>query len=453
MSHQQSANSNLSSEAHRAKGDPQTGGPISAIVANRLCIGCGACAPACPQKAITLFDFLNEGIRPVVDAAADCAGCQACLDVCPGNAVDFRLGVTNEGPYGKDAIAHWGPMLEIWEGHASDPAIRFKSSSGGALTALALYCIERGGMHGVLHTGQDPDRPARNRTRLSRTREQVIAASGSRYAPASVCDGLGLIENAPAPCAFIGKPSEIAALRKSQARNPQLDAKIGIAMTFFCAETPPTAATLSLMAKLGAPDEAQLANLTYRGDGWPGHFAPTCKGETEPRGKQTYQESWAYLQSFRPWSTHIWPDGGGELADISCGDPWYEQPDGKNPGSSLVVVRTERGRALLKAAIEAGYLTLTPAELWKLDKSQDNLLKKKGATWGRIQSMKLAGMKTPDFQNTSLFACWRRLPLSEKLGSTLGTLKRIKKKGLKKPFSPSTQGCSPVPVPIALQRT
>ena len=37
----------------------------------------------------------------------------------------------------------WGPVLEVWEGYATDPEIRYKGSSGGAATALALYCLEK----------------------------------------------------------------------------------------------------------------------------------------------------------------------------------------------------------------------------------------------------------------------------------------------------------------------
>ncbi len=407
---------------------------ISDIVASRLCIGCGACLPACPTDNIDLIDIAREGIRPVIRSEDACDDCTLCLSVCPSVETDFRFGVQDTGPFGKKATQKWGPILEIWEGHATDPDIRFKSSSGGALTALALYCIEREDMHGVLHTGQDEEDPSRNRTRLSLNQEAVIAACGSRYSPASICNGLKLVENAPKPCAIIGKPSEIAALRKSEAVNPHLAKNVGVAMTFFCAETPPTEATQSLMRKLGVGPKDRLADLKYRGNGWPGHFAPRCEGESEPRGQQTYQESWAYLQSFRPWATHIWPDGGGELADISCGDPWYQQPDGRNPGSSLVVVRSERGREIVKGAMQAGYLQLSEAELWKLDRSQDNLLKKKGATWGRLAAMRLAGMNTPSFLNANLLHCWLGLSISEKLGSTLGTLRRIFKRGLRKPF-------------------
>jgi coenzyme F420 hydrogenase subunit beta len=168
-----------------------------------------------------------------------------------------------------------------------------------------------------------------------------------------------------------------------------------------------------------------VADLRYRGYGWPGHFAPTRKGETEPCGRIPYRDSWKFLQAHRPWAVHLWPDGTGELADISCGDPWYEKPDGENPGFSLIAVRTEKGREIVAGAIKAGYLHLTPAEPWKLVKSQQYLANKKAATWGRLLAMRLFALPVPSFPGAKLFACWRSLPFKEKLKSTLGTARRI----------------------------
>jgi coenzyme F420 hydrogenase subunit beta len=397
---------------------------LSDVVESRLCIGCGACAYLCPDT-VELRDFPTEGIRPVVtgshvranEALAVCPVVQTDFSAVTGGLIATRLG---------DAVFRedWGQVLEVWEGHATDPDIRIKGSSGGALTALAAFCLEQGAMHGVLHTGRHPDDPIRNQTRLSRTRAELMAAAGSRYSPASVCDGLSLVEQAPAPCAVIGKPGEIAALANARKLRPQLDAKVGVTMSFFCAETPPTGGTLALLKKMGVARES-VADLRYRGQGWPGHFAPTRRGDSEPCAKMTYAESWAFLQKFRPWSVHLWPDGSGELADISCGDPWYEQPDGKNPGFSLVVVRTERGRDIVRRAREAGYLTLTRAEPWKLDRSQSGLARKKAAVWGRVAALRLFGLPVPRFIGANLWPCWLRLPLKEKLKSTVGTARRI----------------------------
>ena len=70
----------------------------------------------------------------------------------------------------------------------------------------------------------------------------------------------------------------------------------------------------------------QVQGLRYRGNGWPGHFAVTLNGQSAPAGQMTYKESWGfYCERYRPYSTRLCPDGTGEDADISCGDPWYRE--------------------------------------------------------------------------------------------------------------------------------
>ena len=66
-----------------------------------------------------------------------------------------------------ELAAGWGPVYEVWEGYANDEEIRFAGSSGGAATALALYCLEQQGVAGVLHTGARKDRPFLNETVFS----------------------------------------------------------------------------------------------------------------------------------------------------------------------------------------------------------------------------------------------------------------------------------------------
>ena len=400
------------------------------VVETGLCLGCGACAYICQGANIRLVDFVDEGVRPVLDTD-QCARCSECLEVCPAFENDHRE-INRRPGILPEMTEYCGPVMEMWEGHATDSEIRFAGSSGGLITALALYCLERERMHGVLHIGVDERDATRNRTKLSRTRADLLGNTGSRYAPASACDSLGQIESAPGKCVFVGQPSEVTALRKAERLRPALREKVGLAISFFCAGSPSRKGTLALLQKMEI-DPAQVEDLRYRGLGWPGMFAVRLKGESKPTAQMTYKESWGFVQAFRPFSTHLCPDGTGEDADISCGDPWYREIPPDEPGLSLVVVRTEAGRRIVREALKADYVTLTPAETWKLLDSQRNLMAKRGAIGGRVATLKMLGLPAPRLRGFSLFKNWRRLSFAEKMRSTLGTVRRIITRGYHRP--------------------
>ena len=396
----------------------------------RMCIGCGACVYACTEKKIELVDILNEGLRPI-RSAGDCGSCTDCVTVCPGVGASHPSRNT-DGPLLPSLKEGWGPVLEVWEGNASDADLRFKGSSGGLASALALYCIEREGMHGLLHAGHDTDVGYRNKTVFSRSRADILAATGSRYAPASPCDNLEAIEKAPAPCVFIGKPCDVEGVRNAEAMRPQLSERLGIAIGIFCAGTPSTQGTLDLLTKHGI-DPSAVEEVRYRGRGWPGKFSVRMKGSDVWKDLATYADAWGFLEAYRPFRCHLCPDSTSEFADIACGDPWYRPIEENEEGLSLVLVRTEIGRRIVRGAREFGYVSLQPVRPDVVDASQEELRQKRGAIWGRLVTMKAMGVPAPKFDGFSLFRNWRRLSVEDKVRSFAGTVRRVVKRRYHRP--------------------
>jgi len=389
----------------------------------RLCAGCGACAYICPQHEVQLVDIINDGIRPVVKNDSGCPSCLECLSVCPGISI-FHNADGHEQKFLPEFHKHWGPVLEVWEGHAVDPEIRLKGSSGGLATALSIFCIEKKKSFGVLHIGATAGIPWKNSTYLSRNRHELISRSGSRYSPASPCDGLEMIESSLKPCAFVGKPCDIVGLRKAQALRPGLDNNIELAIGFFCAGTPSTLASLDFFDSLKIARKV-IHNFRYRGKGWPGMATIKLKEPSTESIKVSYHESWGFLQKYRPFRCYLCPDLTAEFSDISVGDPWYREISEDEPGQSLILIRTERGRQIFHEAVADGLIAAWPSDSSKLLASQKRLLTKRQSLWGRLLALKILRIPTPQFKGFQLSINWLGLlPTIEKFKSISGTVKR-----------------------------
>jgi len=430
---------------------------VQEVVAWRLCLGCGACIPACPNGALTLVDIEHDGLRPRVNAS-QCAHCGNCIQICPGIGIDkTRLNYREPSVESSDPrfsasnsllslSAAWGTVLEIWEGYATDPEIRFQGSSGGVVTALSLFCLERQRMQGVLHVGPDAAHPLTNVAVVSSNRDELLRRTGSRYAPAAPSLGLTLLDRTGQPYVFVGKPCDVVAVRKWQAfqtteygeRMPshtmlRLSSGLGVLISIFCAGTPSTQGTQRILDKLSVrPDE--VVTLRYRGRGWPGRTVVVTNANGPTEQSMTYEDSWGtILSKHTQFRCRLCPDSTGELADISCGDPWYRNVEPDDPGRSLVLVRTETGRRILHEAMEAGYVRLERAGIDTLPQSQRSLLERRRQLWGRLLALRTFHIPVPRYRGFSLFSNWRSLPISGKVRSVLGTVHRIHKRKWHRP--------------------
>lgn len=404
------------------------------VVESRLCTGCGACAAMAPES-LEMVDTEREGRRPVLrdGATADDLPPET-MAVCPGVELTRERSAASEG-YDPDLIDTWGPILDIWEGYAANEEVRLRGSSGGIATALALYCMERDSMAGTLHIRARKDAPVFNETVLSKTRDDMLASTGSRYAPASPCEGLDLIEQQDDPCVFIGKPCDVAAVQKARKLRPALDVKIGLTIGFFCAGTPTTNGTHELLKRMGIDDPSSVRGFRYRGNGWPGEATAIVETMDGPVERTlTYEQSWGeVLSNHKQWRCNVCADHTGEFADIAVADAWHRPTEG-DAGRSIVLVRTQRGRTILRGAIESGYVTLEPATGGDLETAQSYLIRTRGQVWGRVAALRSIGAPFPRFLGFETFNAWRAdLTVGDRIKSVIGTIRRYYRKGIHRP--------------------
>lgn len=394
---------------------------VDDVVKWRLCMGCGACAWACPSHAISLVDIVEKGIRPSVDESL-CEACGDCLNVCPGISLIHEPFEDNVIP---ELETSWGAALSLHEGYASNDTIRWEGSSGGVATALALFAIEELGYEGVLHIKVDPDDPIRNVPVISRSRDDILATLGSRYAPAAPCQAFGMMMEGKGPFMFIGKPCDVAALRKAQEMNAELKRRVGLAVSIFCAGTPTTRGSEEVLKRMGIEDKSDVSQFRYRGCGWPGN-AHAKRTDGLEATSITYEEAWGdVLSKHGQLRCRLCPDSTGEFADISCGDPWYREVKSDEKGRSLIVIRTQEGQKFWDGAITQGGVIVEPAQPWMLPSSQKSVHSKRKQILGRILAMRAFSIPVPEYVGFSLRANWKSLPFVTRLRVFAATTKRI----------------------------
>ena len=115
-----------------------------------LCCGCGTCAYLSPEE-IEMRNIIERGKRPHFKTPSlEDRRSKEAFASCPGIRLDHRFD-QKDSELIKELISDWGPVRDVMQGYASDSLLRYYGSSGGVASAIALYCIEKGGMHGALH--------------------------------------------------------------------------------------------------------------------------------------------------------------------------------------------------------------------------------------------------------------------------------------------------------------
>jgi coenzyme F420 hydrogenase subunit beta len=396
-----------------------TSSTLENVLRGNLCAGCGACATLAPD-AVAMAMSQDGFLRPVQSAPLVSGQETAIAEVCPG------LGYRQAGPV---ANRHelWGPIAGIYQGYASDAALRHRASSGGALSAILVHLLESGAIDHVLQTTDDPDLPIGNRTVLTSNAAEVADASGSRYAPSAPLSDISRYLDSPRRYAFVGKPCDVAALRAMERRDPRIGERFHYLLSFFCAGVPSYAGVREILATLGI-DENEVTSFRYRGNGWPGFATALCRDGTQKQ--MSYVESWGgILSKHLQFRCKLCPDGTGGLADLVCADAWEADAKGyplfsEREGISLILGRTEKGDALIRDAAARRRITLSPFNISSLESIQPGQTGKRRYTLARITALRFLGRPWPRFDGFYLGRNARRAGIWPNLKNFLGILRR-----------------------------
>ncbi|MEP3347019.1 MAG: Coenzyme F420 hydrogenase/dehydrogenase, beta subunit C-terminal domain [Litoreibacter sp.] len=392
---------------------------LSKVLKGGLCAGCGGCAAVAPSAA--KMQVSSDGFaRPHFSRDLTGHERRTISSICPSIEQSVEEEDRRVDPY-------WGPYVSTEVGYSTDADLRNYASSGGALSGFLLALIEGKTVDAIIHIKADPQDPLANVSTVSSTRAEILAASGSRYAPSNPLEILPQLRGDGRRYAFVGKPCDVSALRSLQAVDPQIAKMVPVAVSFFCAGAPSLNAGRALLDRMSVKTD-DVESFRHRSDGWPGHASATLKGGGKV--SLSYSESWGEVLSKQvQHRCKLCADGSGVFADAVFADAWEVDGEGypnfsDRPGQSLVLARTELGHSLISSAQMSGHLKLAPFDIQELAKIQTGQVRRRKVVSARLLAAWLMGRPTPRYRGMGLGLMTRRAPVSELFRNFAGMVRR-----------------------------
>ncbi|HLZ84482.1 MAG TPA: Coenzyme F420 hydrogenase/dehydrogenase, beta subunit C-terminal domain [Caulobacteraceae bacterium] len=399
---------------------------VARVLRGELCAGCGLCAAVAPG-AIEMGTAAPGYSRPRQIGPVGADAERVIAAACPGAVVEPWPPAPGAGD-APHVHPVWGPWRSISTGYATDEQVRWRASSGGALTALLIHALRSGVVDRVVHVSADPRHPTRNVMTVSATETDLIDGAGSRYSASSPLAVIEEVLAGAGAAAFVGKPCDVSALRRLARVDPRVGRRFPLALSFFCAGVSSHDAAGRLLGAMGVAPEAVTA-FRYRGEGWPGNAAARLADGSVRELR--YAESWGeHLSGEVQFRCKICPDAVGGVADIACADAWYGDADGypnfeEQDGRSLIMARTPAGERLLASALAAGALAAEPLEVDKIDLMQPGQARRKRLVRARLAALALTLQPRPDMRGTRIEAASLRAGLGEQARNLVGTVRRV----------------------------
>jgi coenzyme F420 hydrogenase subunit beta len=372
---------------------------IAFVAEHQLCTGCGTCAGICPTGAIRMYISDFGGLfLPKIDEEK-CIKCKICVKCCPGHTVNLeRINSEVFGKQPKDGLL--GNYLGCYIGHSNDNNIRYNASSGGMVTQLLIFALEKGIIDGALVSRMRKDQPLQPEPFIARTKEEILSASKSKYCPVPSNAALREIMANEGKFAVVGLPCHIHGIRMAEANIKGLKDKIVLHVGLLCSHTTNFMGTEFLLRKFKI-DKSEVMHINYRGKGWPGFMSIQLKDgrNFDMPFIRNWNAYWNVFSGFlfTPIRCIMCPDQSNESSDISAGDAWLPELKHNTIGESVIITRTAIAEEILALMKSSRIISIKRIPSDKIKESQAFSLNfKKENLSGRLSILTMFGKKIPN---------------------------------------------------------
>ena len=328
---------------------------FSEVVTSGLCTGCAGCVVACPHDVLGYDDakgvYRPFHLEPEL-GPGDCGhgqrGCTSCTRACPRfrawePEVDTHLFGRTRAPGEMEGVSK-----DIILARATNPEIHQKGQDGGLVSAILLWSLEHGYIDAALVSYVEGDGTSWKAVPgVARTRDEVLAAAGSRYTysantmayEAAVAGGAEKLALVGMSCQSSVPP--VMAARKAGKPARRLALNIGL----LCSKTFDDAIFEDLFEARYGLRRDDIVKMNVKG---------VMQIWTRDGG---YHE--VPLKECHAWTREgckLCPDFAAQHADISTGGI------GAFNDWTLTIVRTDLGREIIVKMLEDGSLIGRPGD-------------------------------------------------------------------------------------------
>jgi coenzyme F420 hydrogenase subunit beta len=318
----------LSWEDREAVDSPRALRSLSKIIDEGLCHRCGSCVGICPTEVLSL----NDDAYPTVQKLSACTDCDLCVRVCPGDEFNFE-------------------------------EFREKSTSGGLVTALILHLMESGQADGAVVIASDDNDLWKGKPVIARTREEVFAATKSKYAISPTNSVFSEILEVPGRYVLVGLPCQIHGYLKAAQLDARLKERVVMTIGLFCHAAIEHEAFRVIWDSLGekGDDAVRFISRLGKHPGSPhielsdGSLYPVYFGHKNGYQPSSMEVINILYRLYTPQRCLTCFDALADYADISVGDPWMVPPEDDidfYKGWSFGLLRTERAEIAVRDMID-----------------------------------------------------------------------------------------------------
>ncbi|NLL93372.1 MAG: 4Fe-4S dicluster domain-containing protein [Clostridiales bacterium] len=343
-----------------------------------LCQSCGMCEAVCPSGAIKISQNPYSQFVPYLDIDK-CIGCTKCIKACP----------VRENMYKSTSVI--GPYYKIFLAKSTTKEDVENGSSGGVITALTQYGLDKGIFDEVLTQTSKDFKVISTPQYIKETRKE----SGSKYISAPLCS---VFDRKKCNVVATALPCQAKAIKKQNTDT--------FIMGLFCSKL-----SLEDLAKYVAKKNKRkyedIKKITYRRGNWPGkfkmEFVDTSKNIEENLNRSQFNAAYNSY-NFSCSGCLLCDDYFAESADISFGDPWGKKQyvDGYI-GETVVIVRTKRGMEFVEKAIEDNAISVSEIDLLDVIRGHlKEIYNKKTALLQRINTFEKESNAMKDYDKKVL---------------------------------------------------